>query len=160
MTSLNRKLKKLFSILLLCTLFFSCDAPALYDYYQPLDNTTWEKNKEYFFSFDIKDTSIPYDLTLEIRNNNLYPYQNLWIICTEDQPVGPMRKDTLECKLTNEYGKWKGYGISLFQTSIPIKQKLHFSHTGLYTFAFRHIMRDEKLEGIQEIGFRVVPLEK
>lgn len=111
---------------------------------------------EYFFSFEIKDTSHAYDLTLEIRNNNLYPYRNLWIVCSEDRPIGPIIRDTIECTLANEYGKWKGSGISLFQTSVPLRKNFRFTHKGLYTLGFRQIMRDDKLKGIQEIGLRIV----
>ena len=46
-----------------------------------------EKDKEYYFTFEVKDISVPYDLTLEVRNNNLYPYQNLWLFCSEEQPI-------------------------------------------------------------------------
>ena len=72
-----------------------------------------EKDKEYYFTFEVKDISVPYDLTLEVRNNNLYPYQNLWLFCSEEQPIGPLRRDTIECMLADEFGKWHGHGISL-----------------------------------------------
>lgn len=136
-------------------LFFSCENPAIYDQYQAIDKTTWKKDKEYYFTFEVKDISIPYDLTLEIRNNNLYPYQNLWIFYSEEAPIGPLRRDTLECMLADEFGKWHGHGISLFQSSYPIRTRYLFPHTGQYTFGFRQGMRDNTLKGIQEIGFRV-----
>lgn len=136
-------------------LFFSCEQHAVYDQYQAIDNTTWEKNKEYYFSFQIEDISVPYNLTLEVRNNNLYPYQNLWIFCNEEQPIGPLKRDTMECLLADEYGKWYGHGISLFQSSFPVRTQYKFQHTGQYTFSFRQGMRDDALKGIQEIGFRV-----
>ena len=65
----------------------------MYDQYQAINNITWEKDKEYYFTFEVKDISVPYDLTLEVRNNNLYPYQNLWLFCSEEQPIGPLRRD-------------------------------------------------------------------
>ena len=73
----SRKLKGVIATLT-CSLFFSCENPALYDQYQAINNITWEKDKEYYFTFEVKDISVPYDLTLEVRNNNLYPYQNLY----------------------------------------------------------------------------------
>ena len=136
-------------------LFFSCDAPALYDQYQAIENTSWEKDKEYYFTFEVEDATVPYDLTLEIRNNNLYPYQNLWLFCNEEQPIGPLKRDTLECLLADEFGKWHGRGISLFQTSFPLRSRYYFPHEGQYTFSFRQGMRREALPGIQEIGLRV-----
>lgn len=151
---LNPKLKGFFiaSILSLC---FSCSNQALYEQYQAIDNTLWEKDKVYYFTFRIDDISVPYDLTLEIRNNNLYPYQNLWVFCNEEPPIGALQKDTIECMLADEFGKWYGHGISLYQSSFPIRKHYIFPHSGQYTFSFRQGMRNDKLRGIQEIGFRI-----
>lgn len=105
----------------------------------------------------MKDISVPYDLTLEIRNNNLYPYQNLWLFCNEERPIGSLQRDTIECILADEFGKWYGHGISLYQSSFPIRSQYRFPHVGQYTFSFRQGMRDDALKGIQEIGFTVRP---
>lgn len=105
----------------------------------------------------IDDISIPYDIILEIRNNNLYPYQNLWLFCDEELPIGPLNRDTFECVLADELGKWHGHGISLFQSSFPIRHHYLFPFKGQYTFSFRQGMRKEKLQGIQEIGLRILP---
>jgi len=136
--------------------FFSCGGnQPVYNQYQAIDNSTWEKNKEYYFTFQIDDNSVPYNVTLEVRNNNLYPYQNLWLFLNEERPVGPMAKDTLECMLADEFGKWLGNGISLFQTSFPVKTNHIFTDKGRYTFSFRQSMRTDTLKGIQEIGLRI-----
>lgn len=155
---INRRLSpKLKGLILVCAsyLCFSCNNQVVYEQYQAIDNTLWEKDKMYYFTFLIDDISIPYDLTLEIRNNNLYPYQNLWVFFNEEPPIGPLQKDTLECMLADEFGKWYGHGISLFQSSFPIRTNYHFPHTGQYTFSFKQGMRNDKLHGIQEIGFRI-----
>lgn len=152
----SQKLKGLIAVCA-CFLCFSCEKQALYDQYQAIEGTSWEKHKEYYFTFQIEDISAPYDLTLEVRNNNLYPYQNLWLFCSEEQPIGPLARDTMECTLADEFGKWYGHGISLFQSSFPIRKNYLFPHKGQYTFSFRQGMRNESLPGIQEIGFRVMP---
>lgn len=128
---------------------------AVYDRYQAIDNTTWEKDKTYYFTFQIDDISSPYNLTFEVRNNNRYPYQNLWIFCNEELPVGPLKQDTIECVLADEFGKWHGDGISLYQSSFPVRSQYKFPYEGQYTFSFRQGMRDSILIGIQEIGFKV-----
>ena len=170
----SRKLKGIIAALT-CSLSFSCENPALYDQYQAINNITWEKDKEYYetipLTFIVQDTRLvtisnednayviskmqDYDLTLEVRNNNLYPYQNLWLFCSEEQPIGPLRRDTIECMLADEFGKWHGHGISLYQSSFPIHSQYKFPHAGQYTFSFRQGMRDDALKGIQEIGFSV-----
>lgn len=133
----------------------SCSHEVQYEQYQAIENTLWEKDKIYYFTFRIDDPSVLYDLTLEIRNNNLYPYQNLWLFCSEEPPIGPLTRDTMECVLADEFGKWYGKGISLYQLSFPIRQHYRFPLAGQYTYSFRQGMRNDKLKGIQEIGFRV-----
>lgn len=85
------RLKKFIAACVTCFLCFSCENEAVYDQYQAIQNTSWEKNKEYYFTFLIEDISVPYDLTLEVRNNNMYPYQNLWVFCSEELPIGPLK---------------------------------------------------------------------
>lgn len=151
----NRKINGIIAFFI-CLFFFSCGKnQPVYNQYQAIDNSTWEKEKEYYFTFEIDDNSVPYNITLEIRNNNLYPYQNLWLFLNEEPPVGFMVRDTMECMLADEFGKWLGNGISLFQTSYPIRTNYIFTDTGRYTFSFRQGMRNDTLKGIQEIGLRI-----
>ncbi|MDR1675131.1 MAG: gliding motility lipoprotein GldH [Tannerella sp.] len=136
---------------LLC---LSCKEDVFYHQYQLVD-LEWGKAKEYYFTYEITDNSIPYRFLIEIRNNNLYPYQNLWLFCSEEQPVGPIRRDTIECLLADEYGKWLGHGFSIYHLSIPVRTDHHFLHRGQYTFSIRHGMRDFVIRGIEEIGLRI-----
>ncbi len=139
-----------------CFLFLSCGGPTVFDRYQQIEGRYWEKEKEYFFTFEIDDTTYTYDLSLEIRNNNLYPYQNLWIFWDEKQPSQTILKDTIECILADDYGKWFGKGISLYESSFPLRSGYYFAEKGSYTFSFRQGMRNDKLPGIQEVGLKVV----
>ena len=54
------RLKKFIAACVTCFLCFSCENEAVYDQYQAIQNTSWEKDKEYYFTFLIKDISIPY----------------------------------------------------------------------------------------------------
>ena len=96
-------------------------------------------------------------MTLDIRNNNKYPYQNLWLFCNEEPPIGTLMRDTIECLLADEFGKWHGHGISLYESSFPIRTNYRFPYPGQYTFSFRQGMRDSVIVGIQEIGLRIQP---
>lgn len=147
-----KKISLLFSI---GFLLLSCKYDVLYDQYQIIENTVWNKEKEYYFTFMVEDIDVPYDITFEIRNNNQYPYQNLWLFYGEERPVGALRRDTVECLLADDYGKWYGQGISLFQLSIPLRKNYYFSHKGQYTFSFSQGMRNDNLKGIQELGLKV-----
>ena len=133
---------------------FSCTKPAYYEKYQTIDNL-WDKNKEYYFTCEIDDQSVSYNLSLQIKNNNLYPYQNLWLFFAEEQPGNHILRDTVECILADDYGKWFGSGISNYHLSIPIRTEYVFPQKGQYTFAIRQGMRNEQLKGIVQIGLRI-----
>ena len=148
-------LKEAFIFFLLCCNLACEDNQTIYNVFQPIENATWTKEKTFYFTFEIEDPSTLYDLTLELRNNSLYPYRNLWMIQKEEQPVGPLLRDTIECVLADEFGKWTGKGFSLYTSSFPLKQNYRFPYTGRYTFSFKHVMTDKELKGIHEIGFRV-----
>ena len=135
----------------------ACTQPAIYDQFQSIEGKVWDKDKVYYFTFMIEDNHIPYDLTLAVRNNNMYPYQNLWLFCDEEPPIGDLKRDTVEYMLADDFGKWYGHGISLFLSTFPIRTNYHFPYPGQYTFSFRQGMRNAHLEGIQEIGLTVTP---
>ncbi|MDH6312320.1 gliding motility-associated lipoprotein GldH [Parabacteroides sp. PFB2-10] len=136
-------------------LFSSCDNKVVYDEYHTLEGRNWEKAEEYFFVFRIDDNARPYDMTFEVRNNNLYPFQNLWVFLEEKLPSGEVARDTLECMLADDFGKWLGDGMSVHQSSFPLHTRYLFPDTGSYTISFRQGMRKESLPGIQQIGVRI-----
>ena len=143
-----------FVISSLCIICFSCTKPVLFEKFQTIDNP-WDKNKEYFFTCEIDDPSVAYNLSLHIRNNNLYPYQNLWLFLSEEHPGGNVVRDTIECMLADNYGKWYGSGISVYHLNVPVRTNYHYPQQGTYTFTIRQGMRDEQLKGIEQIGVRI-----
>ncbi|MDR0348990.1 MAG: gliding motility lipoprotein GldH [Tannerella sp.] len=137
-----------------CLFLFSCTQTDFYNQYQVIDQK-WEKGKEFYFTFNIEDNTSLYNLSIETRNNNTYPYQNLWLFCTEEQPIGPIWRDTVECMLADDFGKWYGTGLSIYHLSTPVRSNYKFPGKGQYTFSIRQGMRDNYLKGIEEIGLRI-----
>ena len=154
----HKRRNNLWMAVLSCLLLIlaSCENQVVYEQYQAIDNTSWNKEKTYFFTFEVTDASVAYDISFEVRNNNFYPYQNLWLFCSEEMPVGPLRRDTVEFLLADDYGKWYGQGFSLFHSSFSLKKRYKFPMEGQYTFGFRQGMRKDSLPGIQEIGLRLM----
>jgi len=153
-----RKKKVKYSILLFfCSiLFFSCNNDSVvYNQYQRIDNTQWRKGQEYYFSFFIEDNSVPYDLYIDTRNSNLYPYQNLWIFYKEERPIGAEQTEMMEYTIADNSGKWAGSGFSIYHNRLPIKINHYFPYKGRYTVSLTHGMQTDNLEGIMEIGLYI-----
>ena len=139
-------------IIIASCFFFSCGKGIVYNEFQPIKDKAWSKQDEYFFNFEIKDNSVAYDLSLQLRNNDMYPYQNLWMFYEVLQSSGASIKDTIEFMLADDFGKWTGNGITLFQNQILLKDHFHFPDTGKYTISMRHGMRDDALKGLENVG--------
>jgi len=133
-------------------IYLSCGRDTVFNQYQPVQHKIWDKQSEYFFTFRISDNNIPYNIFIQVRNNSLYPYQNLWLFCEEKRPDGVSVRDTTEFMLADDFGKWTGNGITLFQNSFLYKQACLFPDTGQYTIAIRQGMREDELKGIEDIG--------
>jgi gliding motility-associated lipoprotein GldH len=143
----------IFGIVITASCFcISCGNDIIYNKFLSIRGKAWDKQSEYYFEFEIKDRSIPYNILLQIRNNDIYAYQNLWLLCEELQPNGVSSKDTIECMLADDFGKWNGNGITLFQSRFRLRNHYIFPDTGKYTIGIRHGMRDENLKGIEDLG--------
>ena len=140
------------AIVVVACFFLSCSQNLVYNEFQNTQNNLWDKQDEYFFNFEINDISIPYSVSLKLRNNDMYPYQNIWIFFEQSQSSEIMLKDTIEYMLADDFGKWTGNGITLYQSHISLKEHYFFPDTGKYTISVRHGMRDDKLKGIENIG--------
>ena len=69
----------------LLLLFFACDEKQFFSEYKELDGT-WKKSDTLRFTFEQKDTVNPYHLFLNVRNNNDYPFNNMYLIVTLKEP--------------------------------------------------------------------------
>jgi len=157
-SGLFRKLsikKRALAITIVASMFFSCNNNIVFSEFQPVQNKKWDKQTEFVFQFEMKDVSIPYNISLQLRNSRLYPYRNLGIILEESDFSGISILDTIECMLTDSLGKWTGNGITLFQNQFLLKENYHFPDTGAYTMSIRHAMLDDRLTGIEDIGLLI-----
>jgi len=154
MQTLSSK-KRLYVLLVLFFFTSSCRNDVVFSSLQPITGHAWEKQAEFLFHVVIKEPSIPQTISLQLRNNHAYPYQNIWIIVEQAPFSDGSLKDTIEYRLVDDYGKWTGKGLSLFQNQFPVRKDYHFPDTGTYTIQVRHAMQDVLLKGITDIGLLI-----
>ena len=150
------KINKLFYAICLTVLFASCDSNSIYHQYQPIDKSGWHKDTAVDFAVPIIDTESLYNVIIDIRNSNEYPYQNLYLFVYSISPDNKTEGDTLNCILADNQGRWYGQGIGSTSTlSVMYMPAVKFSEQGVYTFRIMQGMREDILEGISDIGLRV-----
>ncbi len=141
---------------------FSCDKNRVFDQYKSTGES-WHKDSIVSFDFTPKDSTQKYNLFLTVRNNNNYPFQNLFLIVEMNQGNKKSIIDTLEYVMANPDGTLLGNGMTdTKESKLFYKENFTFSHTQPHTFYIQQAVRQqnkiegvENLEGITEIGLRI-----
>ena len=143
-------------LFILCCFFLSaCLNKNTYTDFHSLKNGEWNKDSICHFEVSISDTINPHQIFINTRNNDLYPYQNIWLFVDIKTPLGNIRKDTIGFYLADDFGKWLGKGINVYKLEIPYEEYFIFRQSGTYSFSIRQGMRDDVLKGMNEIGIKL-----
>lgn len=144
----------------------SCDEKRIFDEYRATGGS-WKKDNIIQFDFEEKDTTKVYNLFINIRNNNDYPFNNLFVIVALKRPDGFVKRDTLQYEMTYPDGTLLGDGFSdVKESKLFYKQNFRFSKPGKYKIQIQQANRQtgkvtgvEELLGVTEVGFRIESTE-
>ena len=142
-------------LLPLLLLLTACTKHEIFSEFRSFPKAEWNKQQAVGFEVPVHDISVPYNVSIELRHNNQYPFSNIWLFIEYQTPSGSTRADTLGTYLADAYGKWQGKGISLYSCSFPYQQNVQYPDTGTYIYTIRHGMRADVLSGISDIGICV-----
>ncbi|HEU4496731.1 MAG TPA: gliding motility lipoprotein GldH [Flavobacterium sp.] len=139
----------------------SCDEKRVFDQYKSFGKS-WPKDSIATFEFSNQDTSKQYNLFINLRSNNDYPFNNIFLIVMTEAPNGMTKVDTLEYQMANPDGTLMGEGFSdVKESKLFFKEKYKFDTIGNYKIKIQQAMRQtgkingvKELAGITEIGFR------
>jgi len=152
---LNRNLI-LFILAFLVIIVVSCDSKRFFEENKSLDNGVWMNTNSPSFTVNIADTLARYDLYLNVRNDGVYPYSNLYLFINTTLPGGKTATDTVECQLADPDGKWRGSGFGSLKFNRFLFQKgMIFPRKGIYRFVLEQAMRVKMLKGIRDVGIRI-----
>jgi gliding motility-associated lipoprotein GldH len=141
----------------------SCTDISEFNQYKSVENSAWKSGEKITFNFEIKDTLLPKNLFINIRNNNEYEFSNLYLITALQFPNNSVVIDTLQYEMADASGKFLGNGFSAIkENKLFYKEHKVFPVSGKYVLNIRHAMRKngalnaiESLIGIQDVGFSI-----
>ena len=151
-------------LILVAILFFSCDKKRVFDEYKSV-GTAWHKDSIVTFDLPELDSTKRYNLFVTLRDNNNYPFNNLFLIVGIEMPNGFTKVDTLEYQMAKPDGSLIGDGVSdLKENKLFYKEKVRFR--GKYKVNIKQAVRENgkvpgvtALEGITEVGFRIEKID-
>lgn len=118
---------------------------------------TWNKKAEQKFDFKINDAQNSKNIIFVVRNNNDYPYSNLFLITyLKAENEKNFKIDTLNYIMAKPNGEWLGKGFGetkeiLFQ----YKNQYKFPKKGKYIIGVKQGMRTNSLVGIEDLGVKL-----
>ena len=144
------------ALLLTTILVSACSENVVYQSSKSMPKGIWQKDSVVNFTYEFSDTTSLYNVVIDIRNQNNYPYQNFWIFANLYNPNGDVFRDTLNCMLADNSGRWIGEGMgSVHHLPVSFLQEVKFPKKGNYRFELIHGMRTDSLQGISDIGIRI-----
>lgn len=148
----TKKIINRFAILLIGFFFVQCKDAHYHQSTKTISNS-WGENSAEVFEFKIDDTTSKYDFRFLIRNNNDYPYANIYFLTKMIDPNENEYSDTVQYYMAHPDGSWVGSGMNLKEMILVYKENVSFKDTGSYTLSVRQGMREEELKGIEDITF-------
>ena len=151
-------------LLLVVVLFFSCDKKRVFDEYKSVGNA-WHKDSIVTFDLPELDSTKRYNLFVNLRANNNYQFNNLFLIVAIERPNGFTKVDTLEYQMANPDGSLLGDGFTdIKESKLFYKEKVRFR--GKYKVNIKQAVREngkipgvKSLDGITDVGFRIEKID-
>jgi gliding motility-associated lipoprotein GldH len=155
-------IKSNFLFILIFFSLISCDQKRVFDDYQSVGKS-WHKDSIVSFDLPQLDPKKTYNLYVNIRDNDDYPFNNLFLIVSLEQPNKQIKVDTLEYQMTHPDGTLLGDGFTdIKENKLFYKDQVRFSQKGLYKVHIKHALRQTgkiegvaSLNGISDVGFRI-----
>ena len=141
----------------------SCDTNTIAGDLQSMQSERWPASQKVNFEFPKLDSIQQFDVYLNIRNTNAYPFSNIFLIAELEYPFGKIKVDTLEYKMANPDGTWLGTGIgSIKESKLTYLENFSFDESGTYKLSVSQAVRNNgdtqgvsQLEGITDVGFTI-----
>lgn len=137
-------------------IFLGCDKSRIVDENKELPEYGWYYKNRLKFDFEIKDTNRTYNLYVNLRVGNDYPFSNCFIKIHQKNPGKDPISYREEITLIGEEGNWLGKGLGdLYDFQVLVKERVRFNALGLYQIELEQHMRRDTLPYIHAAGIRV-----
>lgn len=144
-------------IILLMVVFAGCTSLDTFEKNVSLPGHEWKSSFKPEIAFNISDTTSRYNIYIVIRHTDAYRYNNIWLNVYLQFPGDTIRKQQLDLRLATDDRGWLGSGMDdIFEHRVLItREPQYLRTTGTYRFRLEHIMREDPLQYMMNIGVRV-----
>lgn len=138
------------------TVLASCVSRGSDSGFTSLPASGWAYGDTLLFDVARADSLAPVELRVAVRNNNDFPYSNLWLEVTyTDGRLS--HRDTVNMPLADVYGRWIGKGFGAQYQSDAVVAT-HITPPNGSRIGVRHVMRTDTLTGLEQVGITLTAL--
>ena len=136
----------------------------VYNESYPIQDLQWNRKNPLVFKTDsISDITQGYNAFINLRVNENYMYRNIYFFVEIEMPNKQIIRDTVNGMLQDEAGNWlenvSGFG-AIKTVEFNYREKFKLPFPGSYKFTIYQAMRDEVLENVEDIGFKLKTIEQ
>jgi gliding motility-associated lipoprotein GldH len=137
--------------------FSACEKNYFFDQKKTVANLNfWTYKDSLKYDFDLADTSVTYNLMMEVEHADQFAFENLYVKIHTIFPSGKRLGKLKSLQLIAPTGGWLGQktGESV-RSRLILQDHTIFKEFGHYSIVFEQFMRRDSLPGIQSIRFLV-----
>lgn len=138
----------------------SCVDNAIVDNFFTIPNQHWTYAQPIKTAVGITNPEKGYNIYINLRHTDAYKYANIWFKVSIISPDKKKETKRVEFNLASPDGAWLGTTAgNLFTCQLPYKQNFKFTQKGKYLIIVEQNMRDNPLDGVNDLGLRVEVVE-
>jgi gliding motility-associated lipoprotein GldH len=150
-------INRITAIIVSALLIVSCSTIDVFEKNINIPDHEWKSDFKPSIVFDITDTTSLYNIYVVLRHTDSYRYNNIWMNIYTQVPGDSTHRQRFDLRLATDDKGWLGSGMDdIFEHRVlvyPEPQRL--SRAGQYKFRLEHIMREDPLQYIMNVGIRV-----
>ncbi len=132
--------------------FAACDSKNAYKSFEGLPKLNWEKTNVHTHKVELKEDNLRYKLIVELRHLSSIKYGQLGVRIEHTPPSGEPSTKEYILVLRLPDGSLIGEAMmDLCDTPCLLEEDLALAQ-GVHTFKIAHIMEEDDLSGIMEVG--------
>ncbi len=139
------------------TAMAGCTKIQVFEKHAIIPNHKWDSHFKPSLEFDIEDTTAGYNIFIVLRHTNAYSYNNIWLKGSVIEPgSNKPNSQQYDILLADNTQGWLGDGMDdIFEHRILIQPRTRFPRKGKYQFQIQHVMREDPLPNIMNVGLRI-----
>jgi len=149
-----KKFKYVIISVLLLIVVFTNSCSTVYSDFQDTGKFQWKQEDKKTFVVDISEKR-EYDLFFGMRYGTGFPFRYMKVKVSQKLPSGKEQEIDLQFMIIDTEKKYIGDPLGQIWDYEKVFMEKQIMDVGQYTYTIEHIMKDESVPAVMEIGFIV-----